>query len=56
MRAMSQEEQAWVEQTARGFDALVFWTVGRYGAQPLLMPRRLWAPRRKKSAPQQRSA
>ena len=24
---MSQDEQAWVEQTARGFDAVVFWTV-----------------------------
>ncbi len=56
MRAMSQEEQAWVEQAAKGFDAVVFWTVGRYGAQPLLLPRRLWAPRRRKSAPQQRSA
>jgi hypothetical protein len=56
VRTMSQEEQAWVEQTARGFDALVFWTVGRYGAQPLLLPRRLWAPRRKVRSSQQRSA
>jgi hypothetical protein len=56
MRAMSQEEQSWVEQAARGFDALVFWTVGKYGAQPLLLPRRLWAQPRKTRAPQQRSA
>lgn len=53
---MSPDEQAWVEQTARGFDAVVFWTVGRYGAQPLLLPRRLWAPRRKVRTSQQRSA
>ncbi len=56
MRMMSQEEQAWVEQTAKRFDAVMFWTVGRYGAQPLLLPRRLWAPRRKPRASQQRSA
>ena len=53
---MSQGEQAWVEQTARSADALVFWTVGRYGAQPLLLPRRLWAPKRKVRTSQQRSA
>jgi hypothetical protein len=57
MRTMSQEEQAWIEGAARGFDALVFWTVGRYGAQPLLLPRRLWAPRRRRTRPdQQRTA
>ncbi len=56
MRAMSQEEQAWVEQAAKGFDAVIFWTVGRYGAQPLLLPRRLWAAPRKSRPSQQRSA
>lgn len=56
MRSMSQEEQVWVEQTAKGFDALVFWTIGRYGAQPLLLPRRLWVQPRKQRTPQQRSA
>ena len=38
MRAMNEEEQAWVEDVARRFDSVVFWTVGRYGAQPLLCP------------------
>lgn len=56
MRTMSQEEQAWVERTARTCDALVFWTVGRYGAQPLLLPRRLWVRAPKPRTPQQRSA
>lgn len=45
LRAMNDEEQTWVEDVARRFDAVVFWSVGRFGAQPLLLPRRLWVRR-----------
>ena len=42
MRAMNEEEQTWVEDVARRASTRSFWTAGRYGAQPLLLPRRLW--------------
>lgn len=56
MRAMNEEEQTWVEDVARRFDALVFWTAGRYGAQPLLLPRRLWVRRQRVRVSHQRTA
>ncbi len=56
MRAMNEEEQAWVEDVARRFDAVIVWTVGRYGAQPLLLPRRLWVRRHRVRVSQHRPA
>jgi hypothetical protein len=56
MRAMNEEEQAWVEDVARRFDSVVFWTVGRYGAQPLLLPRRLWVRKQRVRVSQHRPA
>ncbi|MBX3031772.1 MAG: hypothetical protein KF809_16610 [Chloroflexi bacterium] len=56
MRSINDEEQAWIEEVARTFDALVFWTIGRYGAQPLLLPRRTWTRKRRVRVSQQRSA
>jgi hypothetical protein len=56
MRSMNEEEQTWVEDVARRFDAVVFWTAGRYGAQPLLLPRRLWVRRPRVRVSQHRQA
>jgi hypothetical protein len=56
MRAMSDEEQTWVEEVARRFNAVVFWTAGRYGAQPLLLPRRLWVRKHRVRVSQHRPA
>lgn len=39
---MSDEEIAWVVDTARWLDCLVFVIVGRYGSQPVLLPRSLY--------------
>lgn len=56
MRALSEEEQAWVGDVARRLDAVVFWTTGRYGAQPLLLPRRLWVRKHRVRVAQHRTA
>ena len=43
---VTREQTAWIAQVAQAFDAVVFWTVGRYGSQPLLLPRHLWTVKR----------
>lgn len=38
---MSDDEMTWVAAAMMRFDAILFVWVGRYGAQPVLMPRSL---------------
>lgn len=40
---MSDDEIRWVAEAAIVWNALVFVLLGRYGAQPVLFPRRLYA-------------
>lgn len=39
---MTEDEIRWVAEAAIAWNALVFILTGRYGAQPVLLPRRLY--------------